>query len=152
MVFLTPRGRCLVFVAIISTESLSWSGFAVREGSPQRGGSILCSLHATLLCPAYDLFNFLVRQSNSLLGKATRFLTQFFHESLNCRRKKFVVKIFSYGLLAYENILTRCMNTKISRFTVLISTGSDPYCLPADTENGLKDKVTLPGGFTNSRV
>ena len=54
------RGSC------IFTESLSWSGFAVREGSPQRGGSILCSLHATLLCPAYDLFNFLVRQSNSL--------------------------------------------------------------------------------------
>ena len=61
-----PKGRYLVFVAIVTTESLSWSGFAVREGSPQRGGSILCSLHATLFCPAYDLFNFLVRQSNSL--------------------------------------------------------------------------------------
>ena len=55
-----------VFVAIIFTESLSWRGFAVREGPPQRGGSILCSLHATLLCPAYDLFNFLGQQSNSL--------------------------------------------------------------------------------------
>ena len=37
--------------------------FAVREGSPQRGGSILCSLHAMLLCPAYDL-------STSLFAKA----------------------------------------------------------------------------------
>ena len=55
--------RNRVFVAIILTESWSWRGFVVREGSPQRGGSILCSLHATL---AYDLLNFLVRQSNSL--------------------------------------------------------------------------------------
>ena len=56
------------------------------------------------------------KDSVNMLATNTRFPTQLFHEFLrtynvvllnsHCR-KIFVVKIFSYDLLAYENIFTR---------------------------------------------